>query len=143
MICPHCGKSTPISALRHDTTDENGNTVYGLRLWNEAEFEPRTDDIFTERLYAVRYEHIDVLPNGKTKSTRYYTEPGEREIENEEKIRKVVCDNFTSWQEQGVVPSMPIEDGYNTSQIMRERGWKYWQNIRQKQKRRLKKQLEF
>lgn len=74
MVCPHCGKSTPISALRHDTTDENGNTLYGLRLWEAEEFEPRADDIFTERLYAVRYEHMDILPSGKTKSTRYYIE---------------------------------------------------------------------
>lgn len=129
MICPHCGKSTPISALRHDTTDENGNTVYGLRLWNVEEFEPRTDDIFTERLYAVRYEHIDVLPNGKTKSTRYYTEPGEREIKNEKKILEIVRDKFASWQENGFVPSTAIEDGYNTSQIIRERGWKYWHQL--------------
>lgn len=129
MICPHCGKSTPISALRHDTTDENGNTVYGLRLWNEAEFEPRTDDIFTERLYAVRYEHIDVLPNGKTKSTRYYIEPGERENKNEEKIRDNVRKNFVSWQEQGFVPSMPIEEGMETARLMRERGWKYWHQL--------------
>lgn len=59
VICPHCGKSTPISALRHDTRDEHGNMVSNLRLWDKADFEPREDDVFTERLYAVRYEHIE------------------------------------------------------------------------------------
>ena len=37
-----------MSALRHDTIDENGNIVYGLRLWEADEFEPRESDVFTE-----------------------------------------------------------------------------------------------
>ncbi len=68
MYCPACGKSTPISALRRDRTDENGNTVYGLRRWEKGEFEPRSADVFQERLYAVRYEHTEIYPNGKNEN---------------------------------------------------------------------------
>ncbi|MBQ7177917.1 MAG: DUF1156 domain-containing protein, partial [Victivallales bacterium] len=74
MICPHCGKSTPISVLRHDTVSEDGNVVYGLRLWGKNKFEPAPDDVFQERLYAVKYEHTEIV-KGKAKTTRYYQAP--------------------------------------------------------------------
>ena len=129
LVCPHCGKSTPVQSLRHDTIDENGNTVFGLRLWDTHEFEPKDDDVFTERLYAIRYEHIDVSSDGKGKRSRYYTAPSKRDLENEEKIRQVVRDNLTLWQEQGIVPSMEVEEGEKTSEVIRTRGWKYWHQL--------------
>lgn len=129
MVCPHCGMSTPIAALRHDITDESGNTIYGLRLWKSDEFEPQESDVFTERLYAIRYEHLEILPNGKTKSTRYYTEPSKRDLENEEKIRQIVKENIAQWQEQGLVPSTEIEEGDKTTEVIRNRGWKYWHQL--------------
>ena len=129
MICPHCGKSTPISSLRHDCTDENGNTIYGLRRWEKHEFESRPDDVYHERLYAIRYEHIDILANGKTKSSRYYSAPSTKDLDNEAKIHSIVSENFLKWQEQGLVPSMAIESGYNTDQLIRERGWGYWHQL--------------
>lgn len=121
MMCPKCGKSTPISVLRHDKKDENGDTVYGLRLWEVHEFEPQETDVFDERLYAIKYEKPD--------GTRYYTAPGRRDLENEEKVRRIVGENFAKWQEEGLIPSAEIEEGYNTSQIIRERGWKYWHQL--------------
>ena len=69
LICPHCGRSTPISSIRHDYIDEEGHTVYGLRMWNRDEFASRDDDVFRERLYAIRYETSE----GK----RYYCKPSE------------------------------------------------------------------
>jgi rRNA maturation protein Nop10 len=36
LLCPHCGKTTPITVLRRDRKDESGNTVCGLRLWGKA-----------------------------------------------------------------------------------------------------------
>ena len=129
LVCPHCKKSTPLSALRHDKTDDAGNTVYGLRQWEREEFEPREDDIYHERLYAIRYEHFDVLPNGKIKSTRYYRAPSERDIKNEEKVHSIVADNFTFWQNQGLIPSSEIETGDKTEEVKRNRGWKYWHQL--------------
>ncbi len=126
LVCPNCGKSTPISVLRRDKTDKNGNTIFGLRQWEQNEFEPRLDDIYQERLYAIRYEKSD--------GTRYYRAPHERDLQNEKAVHDIVAGHFTEWQEKGLVPSMAIESGYNTDQLIRERGWRYWHqlfNVRQ------------
>ncbi|MBQ6473950.1 MAG: DUF1156 domain-containing protein [Victivallales bacterium] len=128
MLCPHCGKSTPISVLRHDTVGPDGKVVYGHRLWGKDEFEPAPDDVFQERLYAVKYEHTEMV-KGKEKKTRYYQTPSERDLQNEEKVRSIVRENFSKWQQEGLVPSMEIETGYNTDQLIRERGWKYWHQL--------------
>lgn len=129
MTCPCCGKSTPVSVLRKDRTDENGNTIYGLRHWEKDEFEARPDDTFRERLYAIKYEHTEILSNGKEKKVRYYRSPNESDLRNEEKVRNIVVNNFSDWQNNGYIPSMSIENGYNTGQIIRERGWKYWHQL--------------
>jgi len=50
LICPSCGKTTPISSLRKDRKDENGNIVYGLRRWEKSDFDFKDDDIYNERL---------------------------------------------------------------------------------------------
>lgn len=121
IVCPHCGKSTPISSIRHDKLDKNGNVVYGLRRWGIDEFEPNTDDVFQERLYAIKYETRE--------GERYYRSPNKRDIENEEHVRKIVASHLTEWQKQGLVPTTPIESGYNTDQIIRERGWSYWHQV--------------
>jgi putative DNA methylase len=121
LVCPHCGKSTPITVLRRDKTDENGNTIYGLRQWEQNEFEPRPDDVYQERLYAIRYERSD--------GTRYYCAPGKRDLQNEKTIHDIVTEHFTGWQEQGLVPSTAIESGDKTIEVMRNRGWRYWHQL--------------
>ena len=129
LTCPHCQRTTPISTLRRDRTDQSGEVAYGLRRWEKHEFEPRPDDVFHERLYAVKYEHREVLPNGKVKATRYYRAPDARELANEKKVHDIVAANFAQWQADGLVPSMAIEAGYNTDQLIRERGWTYWHQL--------------
>lgn len=121
LVCPSCGKTTPISALRKDRIDEAGNTIYGLRKWEKSEFDFREDDVYSERLYAIKYERAD--------GTRYYRHPNERDLENENKIQQIIKENIVSWQEQGLVPSMEIESGYNTDQVIRERGWNHWNHL--------------
>jgi putative DNA methylase len=121
LICPACSKTTPISSLRRDRKDEDRNIVYGLRRWEREEFDFKEDDIYSERLYAIKYERED----GK----RYYRHPNERDLENERKVKQIVADNLAAWQEQGWVPSMEIESGYNTDQVIRERGWTHWNHL--------------
>lgn len=121
LICPHCGKKTPISSLRHDYVDDNGNTVYGLRKWECSEYKARKTDTYHERLYAIRYERKD--------GSRYYCKPSAKDIENEQIIHKIVEQNIQNWQDKGIVPSSEIESGYNTDQVIRERGWKYWHQL--------------
>lgn len=129
LICPHCGISTPISVIRHDRTDENGNIVYGLRKMNKNEFSFLSTDIFSERLYAIRYEHLSTNENGSISSTRYYCTPSKKDIENENKIKNIVQENFVSWQETGLVPSTMIECGDETERLYKERGWTYWHQL--------------
>lgn len=121
LICPSCGKTTPISSLRKDRRDDNGNMIYGLRRWEKAEFGFQEDDIYSERLYAIKYE--------KTDGKRYYRHPNERDLQNEAKVKQIVAENIVAWQEHGLVPSMEIESGYNTGQVVRERGWTHWNHL--------------
>jgi adenine-specific DNA methylase len=126
LVCPHCGKTTPTGALRHDRRDENGETIYGLRRWAKSEFEPRLDDIYRERLYCIKYEKPS---KGKAHPKRYYRAPNERDLQNEEKIRCIVATNIVMWQEQGLIPSSDIEDGIKTKDPQRERGWTCWNHL--------------
>lgn len=116
MLCPHCKKSIPISALRKDTS-----TGYGLRQWDKNEFMPRTDDVFGERLYCIRYSD----KNGK----RYYTAPTNDDLVREQKTVNLVSERFRVWQEKGYIPCSEIEVGDETSRLLRERGWKYWHQL--------------
>lgn len=125
LVCPHCHRTTPITALRRDRTAANGSTIYGLRKWEKDEWEPRLDDLYQERLYAIRYEkQID-----EKHRIRYYVAPDEHDLQNEQKVHDYVDKHFSEWQEKGFVPSMGIESGYNTDQIIRERGWRYWHQL--------------
>ena len=121
MVCPCCGKTTPISVLRHDRTDSNGNMISGLRLWEKDEFSFRKDDVITERLYAIRYVRSD----GK----RFYRAPNAHDLQNERIVQQIVSENIIEWQREGYIPSSKIEPGYNTDQVIRERGWTHWNHL--------------
>jgi adenine-specific DNA methylase len=121
LICPSCGKTTPVSSLRRDRKDEHGHIVYGLRRWDKEEFDFRGEDIYSERLYAIKYERAD----GK----RYYRHPNERDLENEQKVKSIVAENIHAWQEKGLVPSMEIESGPKTDEPIRNRGWTHWNHL--------------
>lgn len=121
MFCPHCKNSTPISVLRRDRRKEDGTIEYGLRKWKADEFIPRPDDVFQERLYCIRYETQD----GK----RYYTAPTKEDLEREEKVVALLKERFKEWQEKGYIPSIKIEDGEKTNELIRTRGWAYWHQL--------------
>ena len=129
MYCPHCQMETPITALRGDRKGPDGQTVYGLRLWEKDEFLPREDDVFKERLYCIRYvkEYIDEKGNKKTE--RYYIKPTQEDLEREERVVDILSERFNDWQDKGYIPSDIIEDGEKTSEPIRTRGWKYWHQL--------------
>jgi putative DNA methylase len=54
LECPHCGQSTPMSAIRGDRRGAAASD-YGLRQWENADLAPRPDDTFQERLYCIRW----------------------------------------------------------------------------------------
>jgi putative DNA methylase len=129
LYCPHCKKETPIAVLRKDRKDDQGNTIYGLRRWNKNEFIPRQNDVFQERLYCIRYVEEYVDEKDQVKTNRYFRSPIKEDLEREEKVRSLLNERLTEWQEKGYIPSDIIEEGYNNDQPIRERGWQYWHQL--------------
>lgn len=136
LICPHCHQATSIVALRGGEDGKN------LRKWEKTDFIPREGDLFQERLYAIKY--VNVNKKGKTIDglrkkpgpvtdatfgTSYYREPNAQDLAREQKVQSYLAEHFDEWQEKGYIPSAEIYEGYNTSQLTRERGWKYWHQL--------------
>ncbi len=121
VICPNCNTITPISLLRGDRTSQSGNAMYGLRQWGKTDFDFIDGDIFSERLFAIRYETSE----GK----RYYRAPNARDLANEAKVKQIVSENFLEWQNKGLIPSMSIESGMETERLYKERGWTHWHHL--------------
>ncbi|WP_119720854.1 anti-phage-associated DUF1156 domain-containing protein [Methanococcus maripaludis] len=119
LECPHCNMKTPIAVIRNDRV-VNGKTDYGLRLWEKDEFIPRSDDVFQERLYCIGW-----MNDGNV----IYYSPDENDLLREQKVIDLLKERFNEWQNLGYIPSMEIEEGYNTTQVIRERGWKYWHQL--------------
>lgn len=129
LYCPHCQKSTPITAIRKDRKLEDSTVEYGLRRWEAHEFIPRHDDVFKERLYCIRYEREYIDERGNLKTERYYTAPTQKDLEREEKVIRLLEERFAEWQEKGYIPSSRIEEGEKTIDPIRTRGWAYWHQM--------------
>ena len=59
LVCPETDHSYSIADLRGDLR-VNGETLYGLRMWENTDLVPRPDDVFQERLYCVRWTLPDL-----------------------------------------------------------------------------------
>lgn len=126
MHCLSCGKETPIPSLRGDYDDGierefRYNTPNQLRKWKVSDFCNLEDDIYTERLFAIRY----INNNG----IRVYRCPDKHDYENEAKVKEYVADNIEEWQNSGYVSNAMIEKGWNTNQLVYEKGWMYWHQL--------------
>ncbi|MDX9958471.1 MAG: DUF1156 domain-containing protein [Spirochaetia bacterium] len=120
LVCPETGKRYGIAGLRGDSR-KDGESVYGLRLWENDDLMPRPNDTFQERLYCVRW----VAPGGD----RLYRSVTKADLEREAMVLALLRERFTDWQERGFIPSMKIVPGYNTAQPIRERGWTHWHHL--------------
>ena len=129
LVCPHCKRTNSIIAIRKDRTNEDGSIEYGLRKWGKTEFLPSPDDVFQERLYCIRYEREYIDEDGRVKTERYYQAPNEQDLKREERVVALLQERFADWQRKGYIPDSAIEEGYNTSQVIRERGWAYWHQL--------------
>ncbi|WP_245820319.1 anti-phage-associated DUF1156 domain-containing protein [Marinobacter lutaoensis] len=118
---------TPIKTLRGDYRLPDGTTGNRLRRWEKHDFKPRPDDIFRERLYAIQWIKKETLD--KSRQETFFASVTEADLERERKVEQIVADNLTRWQEEGLLPDMEIEPGYNTDQPIRERGWTYWHHL--------------
>lgn len=141
LYCPHCNEKTSIQAIRGDRKDESGNLKYGLRLWGKNEFQPRKNDIFQERLYAIKYiekfntktwEQVMKKPAPATDACFgkvYYVRPTIEDLEREQLVNDILSEKFLEWQEKGYIPDSIIEGGQKTDEPTRTRGWKYWHHL--------------
>lgn len=141
LWCPKCKNHTLIAVLRHDDIDDNGKVMYGLRRWEADEFLPRPDDVFQERLYAIKYLEKNnrktwaqflkkpAPATDATYGTVHYTAPDEYDLQREVKVIALVKERFSDWQEKGFIPDEFVQPGDETSRLQRERGWQYWHQL--------------
>jgi len=118
LECPNCRASTPIQIVRQN-----------LRLWENEDIAPRSDDVFQEKLYCIRWVEKYKDDNGVEQTTRHFRAPSIEDLKQEEEVVKIVRTHFVEWQRSGYLPSKRIESGYNTNQPIRERGWMYWHHL--------------
>lgn len=129
LCCPNCETETPIRTLRGDRVvtekDTSGKDVkvtkLGLRMWENDDIVPRENDIFRERLYCIRWQ-----TDG---GDRVYQSPTKQDLRREEKVMKLLNERFHDWQKKGFIPSMKIESGDKTDELMRTRGWTHWHHL--------------
>ena len=115
-----------IRSIRGDYTEGFGKTSNNLRKWSKFDIEPRTSDIFTERLYAIqRFKNDNSLKRNET----FFVQPTEFDIQQEKLVSHFVQDNIEIWQSQGLIPSMEIEFGKKTFEPIRTRGWTHWHHF--------------
>lgn len=132
MVCPETSETFSIPEIRGDKK-ANGESVYGLRLWENEDLVPRPNDTFQERLYCVRWVETYIGNNAKgelvEKTRRHYCSVTQDDLQREQKVIELLEGRFNTWQEKGYIPSRKIERGYNTDQLIREKGWSYWHHL--------------
>jgi len=133
MVCPETGETFSIASIRGDRR-MNGETIYGLRLWENDDLVPRPDDVFQERLYCVRWveKYLEENRQGELveKIRRHYCSVDEDDMTREEKVLILLKERFTDWQEKGFIPSRVIErGGEKTEEPIHTRGWTNWHHL--------------
>jgi len=118
---------TPIKTLRGDYRLPDGSTGNRLRRWEKSDFKPQPDDIFQERLYCIQWIKKETLAAARQET--FFAAPTEADLERERQVEAIVAANLARWQDEGLVPDMAIEPGYNTDQPIRERGWTHWHHL--------------
>ena len=119
-----------ISALRGDYRTKTGNNGNRLRLWEKSDFQPKVDDLYQERLYAIQWSRPkkENNPTGKKKEYEFRSITSE-DLAREATVSRYMTNNLAEWQANGWVPDMLIEQGGETDRLMRERGWTYWHHL--------------
>jgi len=116
-----------IKTIRGDYRDADGNNRNRLRLWEKSDFVPRPDDIFQERLYCIQWITKESL--GKGRQETFFASVTADDLARERKVETIVRENLSRWQDEGLVPDMPIEPGDKTDEPIRTRGWTHWHHL--------------
>ena len=112
-IPPEMRTATPFNEIRGRE---------GLRLWQNEDLVPRSEDTLQERLYCIRW--VDPETGEKC-----YRAPTPADLEREAEVLRLLKERFQDWQAKGYIPCRKIESGYNTDQPIRERGWTHWHHL--------------
>lgn len=118
---------TPIKTLRGDYRLPDGSAGNRLRRWEKSEYQPRPDDIFQERLYAIQWITKATLNAGRQET--YFAAPTDADLKREQRVEEIVGENLVDWQEQGLAPDLAIEPGDKTDEPIRTRGWTHWHHL--------------
>jgi putative DNA methylase len=116
-----------IKTIRGDYRDAKGNNRNRLRVWEKHDFMPHPDDIFQERLYCIQWFTKRSLDKGRPKT--FFAAVTEEDLARERKVEAILWENLARWQDEGLVPDMPIEPGDETTRLVRERGWTHWHHL--------------
>ena len=120
--CPGHKSPIPIATIRREHEG-------GLRLWENDDIVPRSDDIFQERLYCIRWSESVTNSAGRQQVKWHFCAPDNHDLDGEKQALVLLKDRFFEWQKKGYLPSMKIEEGDETSRLMRERGWTHWHHL--------------
>ena len=101
----------------------------GLRLWEKDDIIPHEADAFQERLYGIRWEENVINENGISETRWHFCAPTEIDLENEKKVLQLLKERLGRWQQAGYVPTMKIEPGEKTGELIRTRGWTHWHHL--------------
>jgi putative DNA methylase len=114
-----------INSIRGDYK-KGKETKNKLRMWEKADFTPRPDDIYQERLYCVQW--MRPKPEGRGDEYKFRAVTPEDTL-REQKVTDYLASHFTDWQAKGYVPDMLIEAGMKTDEPIRTRGWTHWHHL--------------
>ncbi|WP_272536815.1 anti-phage-associated DUF1156 domain-containing protein [Providencia sp. PROV182] len=117
---------TPIKTLRGDYRDA-GITKNNLRQWIKEDFKPSADDILQERLYAIHWITKESVHSPR--QTTYFKAVTDQDLEREQQVEKIISENISTWQLNGLIPDMEIEPGDKTAEPIRTRGWTHWHHM--------------
>lgn len=111
-----------ISTIRGDRREG----LNDLRQWTKEDIKPKHGDIFGERLYAILWTNS---PTNARSAKQLFKSVTKDDLAREKLVCDYVQSHLKEWQENGFVPDMVIERGYNTDQPIRERGWTHWHHL--------------
>jgi putative DNA methylase len=119
--------STPIRSIRGDRREPDGETINDLRRWKKHDFIPAPDDVLQERLYCIQWITAESL--GRARPDTFFASVTPADLAREAQVNEIVRENIEEWQENGLIPDMPIETGKENEGPIRTNGWTYWHQL--------------
>lgn len=115
--------------IRGDFRVDDGTSGNRLRRWEKEDVQPRPNDIFQERLYAIQWMDEKDIKKGKANPRTWFASVTSEDLAREEEVAEYVESHLAEWQRDGFVSDMQIEPGNKTDEPIRTRGWTYWHHL--------------